>query len=81
MKYAPVLIVWKDITTKSGWVTQDEVDEFIMDENENTVYQVGFLYEEDDNQVCLLNSFFEEQDLLGDVTKIPKQCITKITKL
>lgn len=81
MKFKPVVVIWRDITTNSGWITQDQVDSFVMDDEENICYQAGFLYEEDENQITLLNSFFKGQDLLGDVTKIPKGCIIEIIKL
>lgn len=81
MKYKPVIVIWRDITTKNGWNEQEEIDAYIMDEKENIVYQVGFLYEEDDQQICLLNSYFYGQDLLGDLTKIPKGCVIEIKKL
>jgi hypothetical protein len=47
MKYKPVIVTWRDITTKNGWNDQDEIDSYIMDLDENIVHQVGFLYEED----------------------------------
>ena len=78
MKYKHCVVVWRDITTKSGWATQEECDTFIMDDKENICYQSGFLYEQDENQVVLLNSYFSNQDLLGDITKIPKGCIIEI---
>lgn len=81
MKYKPALVTWVDITTKHGWISQDELDEFIMDDLENRVYQVGFIYEEDDNQICLLNSYFANCELMGDLTKIPKGAIVDIKRL
>jgi hypothetical protein len=81
MKYKPVIVTWRDITTKNGWNDQDEIDSYIMDLDESIVHQVGFLYEEDDQQICLLNSYFSGQDLLGDLTKIPKGCVIEIKKL
>lgn len=78
MSYRPVIIKWKDITTRNGWNDQDELDDFVMDEKENICYQCGFLYEEDDNQIVLLNSYFENKDLLGDATKIPKAVVLDI---
>ena len=81
MTFEPVLVKWLDITVKSGWHSQDEIDEFCMDRDERIVYQSGFLYEEDDEQVCLLNSYFMNKDLLGDLTKIPKGAILEIIKL
>jgi hypothetical protein len=81
MTYPPVLITWRDITTLNGWVSQDEVDDFVTDAKENIVNQVGFLYEEDENQIVILNSIFENKDIIGDVTKIPKDCIISVIRL
>jgi len=81
MTYQPVYVIWRDISVKSGWHEQDEIDEFVSDDKENIVYQCGFLYEEDENQICILNSFFENKDLLGDICKIPKGCVLSIVKL
>lgn len=81
MTYPPVYVVWRDISVKTGWCEQDDIDSFVSDDTENIVYQCGFLYEEDENQICVLNSFFENKDLLGDLCKIPKGCVIKIVKL
>lgn len=81
MKFKPCLVTCIDISTKQGWINQEECDSFISDESENIVYQAGFLYEQDEKQVVLLNSYFHNQDLLGDVTKIPRGCIIEITML
>lgn len=80
-KFERVEIVWKDITAKSGWINQEEADEFVMDEKENIVNQIGYLYEEDENQVILLNSYFSYMDLLGDLIKIPRGNVLEIKKL
>jgi len=79
MTYKPVLVKWRDITCKSGWHEQEEIDQFVMNDDEAIVHQVGFLYEQDETQICLLNSYFTGKDLLGDITKIPKGCIIEIT--
>lgn len=79
--FDPVLVRWVDITTQSGWITQDEADDFVSNNDSDIVQQVGFLYEQDDNQIVLLNSFFTEKDLLGDLTKIPKGAVIQIIKL
>jgi len=81
MKFNPCVVKWRDITTRTGWVSQEECDTFVMDDEENVCHQAGFLYEEDEHQITLLNSYFPSGDLLGDVTKIPKGCIIEITKL
>ncbi len=80
-KLRKVEVIWKDITGRPGWHEQDDVDVFVMDKDENIVYQVGYLYEEDEEQVCLVNSYFEDKDLLGDVTKIPRGVVVSIKYL
>jgi len=81
MTYEPILVRWRDITVSTGWIVQDELDSFVMDEEEAVVNQVGFLYEEDEQQIVLLNSYFSGKDLLGDVTKIPRGCVIEMKKL
>jgi len=81
MTYEPVLVRWRDITVSTGWIDQDSLDRFVMDEDEAIVTQVGFLYEQDEQQIVLLNSYFHGKDLLGDVTKIPRGCIIEMKKL
>lgn len=73
--YRPVVVTWRDITTLNGWVDPDHIDSFVMDDQENIVHQAGFLYEEDENQIILFNSYFVGKEILGDVTKIPKAVI------
>lgn len=81
MTYKPILVKWYDISTKAGWHEQESIDQFVMDESENLVFQVGFLYEQDERQICLLNSYFSGRDLLGDITKIPKGCVVEMKEL
>lgn len=81
MTFQPVLVRWRDITVSTGWIEQDALDSFVMDAEEAIVTQVGFLYEEDEEQIVLLNSFFHGKDLLGDVTKIPKGCVIQVVKM
>lgn len=81
MTYKPVYIKWYDISTRPGWHEQEEVDDFVMDETENLVHQTGFLYEQDDRQVCVISSYFAKKDLLGDITKIPRGTIVEIKEL
>jgi hypothetical protein len=82
--FEKVEVKWKDITTKRtllGWLEQDEVDDFVMDNVENVVLQTGYLYEEDETQIILIDSHFENNELYGNITKIPKWAILSIVKL
>jgi len=77
-----VIVKWRDITTSGlGWSEQNEVDIFITDEDENIVYQVGFLYEQDEHQLVLIDSYFHGKSLWGNVTKIPMGCVLEIKKI
>ena len=81
MTYPPVIVIWRDITTLNGWISQEELDTYVVDEEENIVFQAGFLYEEDENQIILLNSIFKSKDIMGDATKIPKDTVIEIQRL
>lgn len=72
------LVIWTDITSKSGWHTQSQLDKFTTDDIENEVQQVGFVLEEDENQIVLLDSYFTSKETFGSATKIPKGCIKSI---
>lgn len=74
------IVKWVDITSTNGWSSQNAVDNFITADN-NIVHHIGYLYEEDENQVVLVDSYFEEKDLYGTVNRIPKGCIISITEL
>ncbi len=75
-----VTVKWIDITTQNGWINQEEADDFVMDRDSDIVMQAGFLYEEDENQIVLLNSYFKNKDLLNDLTKIPKGNVIELIK-
>lgn len=76
-----VLVEWRDIVGQFGWFSQNQVDKFVTDNDEGVVQQVGFLYEEDEDQIVLLDSFFNKKDQFGTITKIPKGCVLKMTVL
>ena len=77
-----VIVKWRDITTSGlGWMEQEEVDLFVTDNEEAIVYQVGFLYEQDEDQIVLIDSYFHGKGTWGNITKIPKGCVLEIIKL
>lgn len=76
-----VEVVWIDITSHNGWHTQNQIDRLIANNQEGMVYQIGYLYEEDDDQVVLLDSYFVDKNTLGGIHKIPRGCIKSITYL
>jgi hypothetical protein len=76
----PVIVVWKDIRSEDGWRSADEMDDFIAGNN-TIVNQIGFLYEQDEEQIILLDSYFLDKELFGGVHKIPRGCIISIQEL
>lgn len=77
-----VEVVWRDITYKNtGWSHTNEVDDFIKDSNENTVYQLGYVYRETEDLLVLVDSYFLDDKNFGTIHKIPKGCIISVTVL
>jgi hypothetical protein len=74
-----VLVTWIDIRSDDGWRTLNKLEKFIT--GNNTVHQIGFLYEESEDQIVLLDSYFEDKELYGGVHTIPKGCVLSITEL
>jgi hypothetical protein len=75
-----VEVKWVDIIHEGGWHTQDQIDEFI-NERSMIVHQIGYLYEQDDDYLILLDSYFEDKQQFGTIHVIPKGCIKQITEL
>jgi hypothetical protein len=75
-----VEIHWVDIIHESGWRTLDELEAFDQAKSK-TVVQIAYLYEEDEDQVILLDSYFEDKSLYGTVHIIPKGCIKEIKEI
>ncbi len=76
-----VQVDWIDITASLDWHTQNKLDAFITDDKGNIVHQIGYLYEEDEHQVVLLDSYFEDKSKYGTIHRIPKGCILAVIEL
>ncbi len=76
-----VIVTWRDITASLDWHTLNKLDAFITDQKENLVHQVGYLYEEDDDQLVLLDSYFADKSKYGTIHKIPRGCVVDIKTL
>lgn len=76
-----VLVIWRDITSHDGWHKLSALESFITDDAGTIVHQIGFLYEEDENQVVLVDSYFQDFSLYGGVHKIPRGCILEIKEI
>jgi hypothetical protein len=75
-----VEIIWMDIVHESGWHTQEELDDF-LNEAGMTVNQLAYLYEEDDENYILVDSYFEDKSQYGTIHVIPKGCVKKLNYL
>lgn len=75
-----VEVIWRDILSSDGWHTQNKLDKFISNSNDE-VTQLGYLYEEDDKEVVLISNYFKDKSLFGTIHRIPKGCIVEIKYL
>ena len=80
-RYPIVIVKWVDIVGRLGWHSQNTLDNFITDETEPVVYQTGYLYEEDEHQIVLIDSYFHGATQYGTIHRIPRGCIIEITHL
>lgn len=72
-----VEIVWKDITSSSGWHSQNAIDRIVTNDNDGICKQIGYVYEEDEKQLVLVDSEInvDGQKQYGTIHKIPKGVI------
>jgi orotate phosphoribosyltransferase-like protein len=75
-----VEVIWRDIINWDGWHEMDDVDNFATSDD-NIVSQIGYLYEQDENHIVLVNAFFADKSKFGTIEKIPLGCVIKITEL
>ena len=71
------IIEWKDITSSDGWHTLNALEKFITDEKNGVCKMIGFVYEEDEKQLVLVDSTItvSGQKQFGTIHIIPKGCI------
>jgi hypothetical protein len=81
MMMRPVLIEWKDIVYDAGWHTQKQFDDWVTNGKHQVVKQLGFLLEDEDNQLVIVDSYFEDRSAYGTIHKIPKGCVVSMTDL
>jgi hypothetical protein len=74
-----VEVTWIDIISSDGWHDQNKLDRFVT--TVNPVIQIGYLYEEDEDQIVLLDSYFSDKQTYGGIHTIPKGCIKSIVEL
>jgi hypothetical protein len=80
----PVYIEWVDTIADpdGGWKDPDMTSEF-FERQDNLVQQIGFVWEEDDDFLCLISMWMpsEEVPITSGRTKIPKRWILKRQKI
>lgn len=81
MPYKLVIIIWRDIVYDAGWHTQKQFDDFVTKEDHDLVNQVGFVVEDDENQIVIVDSYFQDSSAYGTIHKIPKGCIVSMKEL
>lgn len=80
MKNYPIVeIKWLDIAESSNqWQSLTKLEKFITNRKGCIVRQVGFLFEEAEDQIAILSSYFPDDDLYGTCNVIPKGCILEM---
>lgn len=72
------IVVWEDIVaTDNNWRTEDDGIHW-SDSESGLVSQVGYLLDQDDKYIVLMDSFFQEGDMIGSVTRIPLVTVKSI---
>jgi hypothetical protein len=75
-----VEVTWTDIEELAGgWHDQEDVDRFISENRSRTVKHVGYLYEEDEKYIVLVDSLAGDE--FGTLNIIPRGCIEEIKEL
>lgn len=54
------------------------LDDFITNREQRTVTQLGYLYEDGDDEIVLLDGYFLDKSQFGTIHTIPKGCILKM---
>ncbi len=77
-----VEVIWTDITYREGgWNHSTEVDNFIKNNNNNTIHQLGYVYRETPEFLVIVDSYILDENDFGTIHKIPKGCIVSITTI
>lgn len=78
----PVYIEWVDTIgdPETNWKNQEDTDDF-FDREDNVVKEVGFIWFENEDYLCLVGKYMPSDDisvtLSSGRTKIPKKWILK----
>lgn len=72
------IVTWEDvISSDQNW--REESDGLEWSDNETgLVSQVGYLLDQDENHILLVDSFFPDGDTIGAITRIPASLVRSI---
>ena len=75
-----VYVEWLDIhDSTEGWKTHEELVSWAKEPW--IVKQAGWLFEETDKRIIIVNMICEPYDMVSHMTDIPKGCILTIKKI
>ena len=78
--YKPVFIEWIDSAcTDPSWMSESEAIEWMTDDTNNTIKQVGFIIKKTPKMILLASGVSNEN--ISGVFKIPVKCILTLTFL
>ena len=69
--YPLVMVVWTDTISKSGWMGEESIDQW-MQENTWLVHSVGYLVRETPEFLVLAPSWAKDEKQCLNLTKIPR---------
>ena len=58
-----------------------EVDNFIKNNNNNTIHQLGYVYRDIPEFLVIVDSYILDENDFGTIHKIPKGCIVSIKEI
>jgi len=80
-KYPLTFCEWEDIiSTDTSWRDIDDAIHWV-DSESGIVSQVGFMLENNDDYLILMDSFFNQGETVGAITRIPKSTVKFIKKI
>ncbi len=72
------MVVWEDVVASDqNWRTEDDGIDW-SDNESGLVNQVGYLLDQDEKYILLVDSFFPESDTIGALTRIPISLVRSI---
>jgi hypothetical protein len=80
-KYPVLFVAWTDVIQGAvGWESmEDRLDD--ADNRSGIVHQTGFLIEETEDNIIIVDSYLNDEDMVGSYHKIPKSIIIQRLEL